>query len=145
MSTRTDRAWMYERLDSEGYLSSVYSDAIRGFLDFAFSNKEYVERKTVGPDIVLRIRCRYRKCKNRHYTIRDDMELHLLRHGLVPEFWTWWAHGETNVTYPPMGQCSNPIEDDDDVDGCTQMVLHNLYSANSFPRTWEEQAPNESA
>ena len=144
MSTRIDRAWMYERLDNEGYLSSVYCDSLRGFLDFAFSNKEYVERKTMGTDIVLRIRCPCRKCKNRHYTVRDDVELHLLQHGFVPDYWTWWAHGERNVTYPHVGQSSNPIEDDD-VDGCTQMVLDNLHPASSFPRTWEEQAPNESA
>ncbi|CAI9291273.1 unnamed protein product [Lactuca saligna] len=111
MSTRSDRDWMYKRLD-HGYLSIAYHASVKGFLDVAFSNEA-----TVDGDY---IRCPCFKCKNMYYKTRGDVELHLLQNGFTPNYTTWWAHGERNTISQHEEESSNPMqdpmEDDDDDD-----------------------------
>ncbi|CAI9269423.1 unnamed protein product [Lactuca saligna] len=111
MSTRSDRDWMYKRLD-HGYLSIAYHASVKGFLDVAFSNEA-----TVDGDY---IRCPCFKCKNMYYKTRGDVELHLLQNGFTPNYTTWRAHGERNTISQHEEESSNPMqdpmEDDDDDD-----------------------------
>ncbi|XP_052625594.1 uncharacterized protein LOC128132718 [Lactuca sativa] len=120
MSPRSDRDWMYKRLD-HGYLSTTYHASVKGFLDVAFSNEA-----TVDGDY---IRCPCFKCKNMYYKTRGDVELHLLQNGFTPNYTTWWAHGERNTISQHEEESSNPMQDpmeddDDDVNGCTQMLMY---------------------
>ena len=149
MSTRMDRGWMYRRMDNDGYLSSDYCIAVDEFLNFAFSQQRSVERKIVGRDVVLRIKCPCRSCKIKHYKERDDVKLHLCQYGFIADYTTWWAHGERESRFQHEGQCSNTMEDDE-VDGCTRMVLEAMAPAVRNPatvhsNTWEEQVPNPAA
>ena len=113
---------MYRRNNKHGYLSHDYCIAVDGFLDFAFSNQRFVERKTVGPDIVFRIKCPCSRCKILKYKNRDEVKLHLCNYGFVADYTTWWAHGESASVFQHEVGCSNRMEDDK-VDGCTRMVL----------------------
>lgn len=90
----TDRGWIYRKNDSEGFLSKDYVIAMDGFLDIAFANEGHVEKKTTCDGIVFRIRCPCSKCRNLHYRERDEVRLHLMKYGFMPDYTIWWAHGE---------------------------------------------------
>ncbi|GJU07079.1 transposon, En/Spm-like, transposase-associated domain protein, partial [Tanacetum coccineum] len=116
MPTRKDREWMYNKAD-DGYLSKTYRTIVESFLDYAFSNEEYVDKDRLTLD----------------YT-------------------SWWAHGETASRFQHEGQSSTPMEDND-VDGCTQMVMDAMvptifnsasFEPNSNLNPSNEQAPNPS-
>nr|KAJ0194941.1 hypothetical protein LSAT_V11C700369280 [Lactuca sativa] len=107
---------MYKRLDHE-YLSTIYHASVKGFLDVAFSNEA-----TVDGDY---IRCLYSICKNKPYKTRAS----LLQNSFIPNYTTWWAHGERITISQHEEESSNPMqdlmEDDDydDINGCTQMLM----------------------
>ena len=91
----TDRGWMYKKNDRQGYLRVDYIVAMDSFLDYAYAKEGIVEKKPTRDGIVLRIRCPCRKCQNLRYKERDDVRLHLMKHGFMPDYTIWWAHGET--------------------------------------------------
>ncbi|GKB95924.1 hypothetical protein Tco_0982061 [Tanacetum coccineum] len=73
--------------------------------------------------------------------------------GFTPDYTSWWAHGETASRFQHEGPSSTPMEDDD-VDGCTQMVMDAMgptifnsasFEPNSNSNPSNEQAPNPSA
>ena len=88
---------MYKKNDSRGCLSRDFVIALDGFLNFAYANEGIVERKTTRDGIVLRIRCPCSKCKNTHYRERDDVKLHLMKYGFMPDYTMWWAHHKTRL------------------------------------------------
>ncbi|GJR46354.1 transposon, En/Spm-like, transposase-associated domain protein [Tanacetum coccineum] len=141
MPTRRDREWMYNKAD-DGYLSTTYRTKVESFLDYAFSNEEYVDKD--------RIKCPCAKCNNKPFKTRNDVKFHLLKEGFTPDYTSWWAHGETASRFQHDGQSSTPMEDDD-VDGCTQMVMDAIgptifnSESNSNSDPSNEQAPNPSA
>ncbi|KAL4590106.1 hypothetical protein LXL04_003026 [Taraxacum kok-saghyz] len=112
MLTHIDRGWMYKRKE-DGYLSETYKESVDYFLDVAFSNEAIVDKNC--------IKCPCSKCKNLPYKTRDDVKLHLQQYGFIPNYTTWWAHGET-TTFQHDVQPPNPMEDDD-FDGCSRMVM----------------------
>ena len=117
MLTHSDRGWMYKRKE-DGYLSETYKESVEHFLDVAFSNEAIVDKNC--------IKCPCSKCKNLPYKTRDDVKLHLQQYGFIPNYTTWWAHGET-TTFQHEVQPPNPMEDDD-LDGCSRMVTANSKS-----------------
>ena len=104
---------MYKKNVSRGCLSRDFVIALDGFLNFAYANEGIVERKTTRDGIVLPIRCPCSKCKNTHYRERDDVKLHLMKYGFMPDYTMWWAHGENycHSYHQDVGQSSNPIVD----------------------------------
>ena len=118
----TNRAWMYKKNDREGFLSGDYIVAMDGFLDPAYANEGDVERKTMPDGIVLRIRCPCAKCQNLRYTERDEVRLHLMKYGFMPDYTIWWAHSENycHTYHQDVGQSSNLIVDHNE--GYVEMV-----------------------
>ncbi|PWA99772.1 transposon, En/Spm-like, Transposase-associated domain protein [Artemisia annua] len=144
MSASKDREWMYKRRDSQGRLCSYYQSKVTEFLNFAFSIERVVERKTLGSNVVFRIKCPCSKCKIKVFKQRDDVKYDLWHNGFIRGYTTWSAHGERRSKRAEIGKCSEPIEDDD-VGGCRQMILdiHNASFQSDFESdTREEQAPN---
>ena len=47
MSKRRDRECMYNMANDDGYLSTTYSTKVDSFLDYAFSNEEYVDKDCI--------------------------------------------------------------------------------------------------
>ncbi|CAH1429757.1 unnamed protein product [Lactuca virosa] len=72
---------------------------------------------------------------------KDDVKLHLLQHGFTPNYTTWWAHGESTATFRHEVQPPNVMEDDE-LDGCTHMVMDAMGSIDNFKFNQEEQVPN---
>ncbi|PWA68302.1 hypothetical protein CTI12_AA308130 [Artemisia annua] len=122
MSASKDREWMYKRRNSQGLLCSFYQSKVTEFLNFAFSIERVVERKTLGSNIVFRIKCPCSKCKIKVFKKRDDVEYDLWHNGFIRDYKTWYAHGERRSKRPEIGKC--PIEDDN-VGGCRQyLIIH---------------------
>ncbi|GJX42896.1 hypothetical protein Tco_0257886 [Tanacetum coccineum] len=141
MSARGDRGWMYKRRNSEGLLCSYCQSKVNEFLNFAFSIERVVERKPFGSDAVFRIKCPCSKCKIKVFKKRDEVKFDLWHNGFIRGYTTWYAHGERKCR---RGECSEPIEEDNVV-GCTQMILDIHNATYLHPDTQEEQAPNSFA
>ncbi|KAL8238030.1 hypothetical protein R6Q59_015874 [Mikania micrantha] len=45
MAWYTDRRWMYDKIDNNGFLNSEYCDNVDLFLDFAFANDAVVDTR----------------------------------------------------------------------------------------------------
>ncbi|GKC85240.1 transposon, En/Spm-like, transposase-associated domain protein [Tanacetum coccineum] len=144
MSARGDRGWMYKRRNSEGRLCSYYQSKVNEFLNFAFSIERVVERKTFGSDVVFRIKCSCSKCKIKVFKKRDEVKFDLWHNGFIRGYTTWYAHGERKCRRAEIGECSEPIEEDNVV-GCTQVILDIHNATYLHPDTQEEQATNSFA
>nr|KAJ0193501.1 hypothetical protein LSAT_V11C800445680 [Lactuca sativa] len=107
---------MYNRKENE-YLSASYKTYVDYFLDVAFLMKKPPIRR------------------------KDDVKLHLLQHEFTPNYTTWWAHGESTATFRHEVQPPNVMEDDE-LDGCTHMVMDAIGSIDNFKFNQEEQVPN---
>ncbi|XP_024964408.1 uncharacterized protein LOC112504697 [Cynara cardunculus var. scolymus] len=133
---------MYRKNDDRGALSRTYVRHLEGFLDIAYANEDYVERTTTHDGIVFHIRCPCSKCRKEACREREDVKLHLMKYGFMPDYIIWWGHGETfslHASHQDVGQSSNPIVDHNE--GYFQMVNdHMVHDA----MTWEEQTPNPS-
>ena len=90
MSQRKDREWMYKRRNSQGLLCSFYQSKVTEFLNFAFSIERVVERKTLGSNVVFRIKCPCSKCKIKVFKKRDDVEYDLWHNGFIRGYKTWY-------------------------------------------------------
>ncbi|KAL4562467.1 hypothetical protein LXL04_034672 [Taraxacum kok-saghyz] len=105
-----NREWMYTmRATNNGYLHPDFACYVTSFLDFAFSNPNNVGRKIVDDKEVFQIRCPCFKCNNRIYKTRDLVELDIFTSGFMPDYYIWYAHGESyHIPSQPVGQCSIP-------------------------------------
>ncbi|KAL4578884.1 hypothetical protein LXL04_015015 [Taraxacum kok-saghyz] len=97
------------RATNNGYLHPDFACYVTSFLDFAFSNPNNVGRKIVDDKEVFQIRCPCFKCNNRIYKTRDLVELDIFTSGFMPDYYIWYAHGESyHIPSQPVGQCSIP-------------------------------------
>ncbi|KAJ9562235.1 hypothetical protein OSB04_007395 [Centaurea solstitialis] len=133
---------MYKKNDHQGFLRVDYVAALDSFLDYAYAKEGVVKKKPTRNRIVLHIRCPCRKCQNSCYRERDDVRLHLMKNGFMPDYTTWWGHGETYyyVPHEDVGQSSTPIVDHNE--GYVEMVNDQMMHEGM---TWEEETPNPSA
>ena len=114
MSMAADRGWMYNVEATDRFLSDIFCSNLDVFLDFAFSNKAFVDNN--------RIKCPCLECDNKHFKTRNDVMFHLYEKGFTPNYTTWFAHGETAATFQHEGESRDPMEDVDQV--CPTNVNH---------------------
>ncbi|PWA54013.1 transposon, En/Spm-like, Transposase-associated domain protein [Artemisia annua] len=110
-----DRGWMYDVEDADRFLSHIFCSNLDAFLDFAFSNKAFVDNN--------RIKCPCLECDNKHFKTRNDVMFHLYEKGFTPNYTTWFAHGEIAATFQHEGESCDPMEDDNNVDECKCTVV----------------------
>ncbi|GJU58034.1 reverse transcriptase domain-containing protein [Tanacetum coccineum] len=125
LRARINRGWMYDVEDSDRFLSDVFCCNLDVFLDFAFSNKAFVDNN--------RIKCPCLECDNKHFKTRNDVMFHLYEKGFTPNYTTWFAHGETTTTFQHErhgGESRHPMEDESDVDDCKRMAVDEVRLAN---------------
>ncbi|PWA54011.1 hypothetical protein CTI12_AA439720 [Artemisia annua] len=118
MSTSADRGWMYAVEATDRFLSYTFCSNLDVFLDFAFSNKAFVDNN--------RIKCPCLECNNKHYKTRNDVMFHLYEKGFTPNYTTWLAHGETSSKIQHEGEYTGPVEDDE----CARTVVDELGLTN---------------
>nr|GEV32213.1 hypothetical protein [Tanacetum cinerariifolium] len=75
---------------------------------------------------------------------RDEVKFDLWHNGFIRGYTTWYAHGETKCRQVEIGEYSEPIEEDNVV-GCTQMILDIHNATYLHPDTQKEQALNSFA
>ncbi|GAV60270.1 Transpos_assoc domain-containing protein [Cephalotus follicularis] len=80
-----DKSWMRRRV-VRGLLTEEFNRGVLGFLDFAFSNGEFVWNS--------KIKCPCNRCKLRAFGTRSDVRLHLLKNGFMLHYTLWDQHGE---------------------------------------------------
>ncbi|GKE11340.1 transposon, En/Spm-like, transposase-associated domain protein [Tanacetum coccineum] len=132
MSLAADRGWMYDAEDADRFLSDIFCSNLDVFLDFAFSNKAFVDSN--------RIKCPCLECDNKHFKTRNDVMFHLYEKGLTPNYTTWFAHGETTATFQHEGHegaSRDAMEDDNNVDECKHMMVDEARPANDNSITSE--------
>jgi len=84
MAWYTDRQWMYERTDGDGYFKPEYCYYVDLFLDFAFSNDVVVDtRVNMHGETIREIKCPCYKCQNIVYRDRDTVQNHLYTDGFI--------------------------------------------------------------
>ncbi|KAK9050828.1 hypothetical protein SSX86_030202 [Deinandra increscens subsp. villosa] len=159
----SDREWMYTtRVIRGGYFNPIFAEHVTSFLDFAFTNLTDVGSQTIEGVEVLLIRCPCAKCKNQKYKSREAVEQDLITKGFMPDYWVWYAHGET-FPKQDVGQCSNPMpshdlshhtdyistEDNDDdlgdYTGYDQMVMESMHQNHHPYYHQQRQEPNQTA
>ncbi|KAJ8765474.1 hypothetical protein K2173_014596 [Erythroxylum novogranatense] len=84
-----DRSWMYRRLTADGFINPEFVEGVDAFMHYACSQPAYMD----GP----KIRCPCTKCKHKCFLFIDEVQLHLLRKGFVPNYFQWTRHGEPLV------------------------------------------------
>jgi len=101
----TDRDWMYDRV-ADGYVREEFCHGVAKFLDFAYSQCGCVERDG-------KIICPCSKCRLLKKQVRDEVHLHLYRHGFVEDYKCWFKHGETfsSRRSTTIASSSNPMID----------------------------------
>ncbi|KAD4385296.1 hypothetical protein E3N88_25464 [Mikania micrantha] len=113
MAWYTDRRWMYEKIDNNGFLNSEYCDNVDLFLDFAFANDAVVDtRVNMHNETILEIKCPCYKCQNISYRDRATVQKHLYKEGFMLRYETWTEHGENSIR--DVGQSSTTMEVDND-------------------------------
>ena len=70
---------MYQRHDDRGYLSTVFIQKVKEFIDFA-TEQDIYHRTT-------KIKCPCAKCWNVPYLDKDTVKLHLYKQGFRPNYY----------------------------------------------------------
>ena len=83
---RSNRHWMYTRINNDGTINKDFVDEVENFITFACNQ--------LGVTNVAEIRCPCRKCQNRKFHTLDEVKLHLFRKGFIPNYYVWDRHGE---------------------------------------------------
>ena len=88
------RAWIYQRLDSDGYLSKFFIEKVDEFIEFATEQELF--------RIMNKIKCPCIKCCNECYLDVDTVKLHLYKQGFRTNYYKWVCHGEVfdGVSHP---------------------------------------------
>ncbi|XP_055961889.1 uncharacterized protein LOC130015557 [Mercurialis annua] len=97
-------------------LNEKYIDGVEQFLNYAFNR--------IGEE--SKIRCPCVKCNNTNSSAREVVKTHLFVHGIMPNYRTWYHHGER------FGESSSQsygkeIEDYESDDDDVQDILKDLY------------------
>ena len=85
-----DRSWMYRRLTPDGYINLEFAEGVQHFIEYASSQPAYMDG--------LKIRCPCKKCKHRCYLPTEEVHLHILKKGFVPNYFEWTRHGEPLIS-----------------------------------------------
>ncbi|KAJ8770996.1 hypothetical protein K2173_023321 [Erythroxylum novogranatense] len=80
---------MYRRLTADGFINPEFVEGVYAFIHYACSQPAYMDGS--------KIRCPCRKCKHKCFLSIDEVQLHLLRKGFVPNYFQWTRHGEPLV------------------------------------------------
>ncbi|KAJ0475406.1 putative Transposase-associated domain-containing protein [Helianthus annuus] len=143
MAWFTNRQWMYEKTDTDGFLSSEYCDNVDLFLDFAFSNDVVVDKINKHGETIFEIKCPCFKCQNISYRDRATIQKHLYKEGFMLRYEKWSEHGENSMR--DVGQSSTTMEVDDNEDGYRRMVLDNMDACGYTSNSLEGHVPNPEA
>ncbi|KAK1370463.1 hypothetical protein POM88_036555 [Heracleum sosnowskyi] len=84
-----DRAWMYQRLDSQGCLNPAFVNGVENFMEYVISRPSSLDG--------INIRCPCFNCKNIKFWNAETVKLHLLKKGFVRNYYEWDRHGEPYV------------------------------------------------
>ena len=76
-----DRSWIALGSTVDGRISRAYNDGVISFLRFVMA--------VIDQD--GKILCPYLKCVN---VVRQNFQIHLLQHGIIPTYTIWHVHGE---------------------------------------------------
>jgi len=76
-----DRSWMYQRLLPNNTINPEFAVGVQQFLNSVGSNDEY-------------LRCPCIRCGGATYHTRNNIKLHLYRHGFQHDYIVWNQHGE---------------------------------------------------
>jgi len=76
-----DRSWMYQRLLPNNTINPKFAVGVQQFLNSVGSNDEY-------------LRCPCIRCGGATYHTRNNIKLHLYRHGFQRDYIVWNQHGE---------------------------------------------------
>ncbi|XP_076923373.1 uncharacterized protein LOC143585475 [Bidens hawaiensis] len=142
MAWYTDRMWMYERIDSDGFLNSKYCDNVDLFLEFAFSNGVVDTRVNMHGETIRDIKCPCYKCQNISYRDKPTIQKHLYKEGFMLRYETRSEHGGNTIR--DVGQSSTNMEVDND-DGYKRTVLDSMYACSYTSSTLEGNTPNPEA
>ena len=78
-----DRRAMYDGWNKNGAHSDEWAAITTAFVDHAFA-------RATGSFV----KCPCSKCHNYRYRAKSDVELHLCKFGFMPDYLTWYEHGE---------------------------------------------------
>ena len=80
-----NRKWMYDRYDQKKLKDDYYA-GVETFVKFATSHVRLMDGN--------KIKCPCQRCRNCRFHLPDDVREHLYRHGFLPNYYQWTAHGE---------------------------------------------------
>ena len=85
---------MYQRLDSDEYLSKTFIEKVEEFIEFATEQELFRNMN--------KIKCLCMKCWNGPYLDVDTVKLHFYKQGFRTNYYKWVCHGETfdGVSHP---------------------------------------------
>ncbi|KAD2804941.1 hypothetical protein E3N88_38318 [Mikania micrantha] len=133
MAWFTNRQWMYQRTNSDGFVNMEYGTNVNLFLEFAYSKEGAIDKRvTKHGRVVYDIKCPCFKCQNVFYRSKATIRMHLLGNSFIDNYTKWHAHGETSMH--DEGQSSTAMEvDDGDDDGYQRMVLDSMPPSDYNP------------
>ena len=82
-----DREWMYTGYRSQSDFSTEWGQKTEAFLDRAFGR---------GANRAHLMKCPYNMCANRKWQKKDNMGIHLQKHGFMPDYTRWIHHREAH-------------------------------------------------
>ncbi|XP_058191399.1 uncharacterized protein LOC131308473 [Rhododendron vialii] len=80
-----DKNWMKMGMTADGRISQLYYNGVTSFIQFA----------RVVVDAQGNILCPCLKCVNFYRKSPEDVQIHLLQHGIMQSYTIWHEHGET--------------------------------------------------
>jgi len=82
-----DYEWMYTGYRSQSDFSTEWGQKTEAFLDRAFGR---------GANRAHLMKCPCSMCANRKWQKKDNMGIHLQKHGFMPDYTRWIHHGEAH-------------------------------------------------
>ncbi|KAK1353411.1 hypothetical protein POM88_052546 [Heracleum sosnowskyi] len=92
-----DRAWMYQRLDSQGCLNPAFVNGVENFMEYAISRPSSLDG--------INIQCPCFNCKNIKFWNAEIVKLHLLKKGFVRDY---YERDEDNLMYNMVMDAAGP-------------------------------------
>ncbi|XP_023761137.2 uncharacterized protein LOC111909581 [Lactuca sativa] len=131
--SNTARSWMYDRLDADEYISPIFTNGLKTFIEFACSNQSFMDGD--------KIKCPCKKCLNRAFQEVEVAKFHLSKFGFIPNYYLWNKHGETSIgsTSFGMDDTHSPFNEHHDP-SYSEMVM-DVAGYDFIGRTFDED-PN---
>ncbi|KAK1397248.1 hypothetical protein POM88_007111 [Heracleum sosnowskyi] len=124
------RDWMYQRIDSRGFLNPVFLDGLKIFMQYVISQPSSLDGTN--------IQCPYFKCENGRFWNADTVNMHLMKNGFVRDYYVWDRHGEPYVVRQSGEQSSTQGRRDDD------NLMYNMVMDAAGP-SFDPEMPNAEA